>query len=386
MRAYSILFLLVILFSVFACSKKTDNSSTPTPPINPVNPTPSFDPNAIRAVWITTTASTALNSLDNIKQTVANCKAAGINNLFVVVYNNARTTYPSTVMQNLLGVSIAEAFTGRDPLKEIITEAHTAGLKVHAWFEYGFASSYSANGGAIIKAKPDWAGKDINGVLLSKNNFEWLNAFHPDVQNYLLSLIKEVVINYDVDGIQGDDRLPAMPSTGGYDDYTVGLYKAANNGANPPTTYSDVNWVKWRAGLLNTFMKKIKTEVKALKPKMMVTMAPSVYPFSLTEYLQDWPTWVDSGWVDAILPQIYRYDIASYTTTLTQQKTALKGNTANCYPGVLLKSGTYLPDDLFLTQMLQQNRLQGFKGESFFFYEGIKDKLNFFQTQYPYIK
>ena len=246
MRAYRLLLLFGLIFSITACSKKADNTSMPTPPINPVNPTPSFDPNAIRAVWITTTASTALNSLDNIKLTVANCKAAGINNLFVVVYNNARTTYPSTVMQNLLGVSIAEAFTGRDPLKEIITEAHTAGLKVHAWFEYGFASSYSANGGAIIKAKPDWAGKDINGVLLSKNNFEWLNAFHPDVQNYLLSLIKEVVINYDVDGIQGDDRLPAMPSTGGYDDYTVGLYKAANNGANPPTTYSDVNWVKWR--------------------------------------------------------------------------------------------------------------------------------------------
>ena len=86
MRAHRLLLLFVLIFSITACSKKTDNTSTPTPPINPVNPTPSFDPNAIRAVWITTTASTALNSLDNIKQTVANCKAAGINNLFVVVF------------------------------------------------------------------------------------------------------------------------------------------------------------------------------------------------------------------------------------------------------------------------------------------------------------
>jgi uncharacterized lipoprotein YddW (UPF0748 family) len=378
---YCIFFFLFL----FGCKGKEVASVTSNPPIS--NPTiPTFDSTALRGVWITTTASTALNSKDNIKQTVAYCKLAGINNLFVVVYNNARTTYPSTVMQNLLGVPILEAFSGRDPLKEIIDEGHAAGLKVHAWFEYGFAASYSQNGGAIIKAKPNWAAKDINGVLLTKNNFEWLNAFDPEVQNFLMSLMKEVASNYDIDGIQGDDRLPALPSTGGYDDYTISLYKAANGGANPPTTSTDANWVKWRAGLLNNFMKKINKELKAIKPKLIVSMAPSVYPFSLSEYLQDWPTWVDSGWVDYILPQVYRYDINSYTTTLTQQKSYLKSNVSICYPGVLLKSASYLPDDLLLTQMLQQNRSQGFKGECFFFYEGIKDKLSFFQSQYPYIK
>lgn len=379
-------FIYVFFISLLLLSCKQKEVAPVTPPAPVVPSTPSFDPNAVRGVWITTTASTALNSKDNIKQTISNCKIAGINNLFVVVYNNARTTYPSQVMQNLLGVSIAEIFSGRDPLKEIIDEAHAAGLKVHAWFEYGFASSYSQNGGAIIKAKPNWAAKDINGALISKNNFEWLNAFDPEVQIFLLSLMKEVVTNYDIDGIQGDDRLPALPSTGGYDDYTVTLYKASNGGANPPTTSTDVNWVKWRAGLLNSYMKKINKELKAIKPKLIVSMAPSVYPFSINEYLQDWPTWVDSGWVDYILPQVYRYDINAYTTTLTQQKAYLKNNISICYPGVLLKSGTYLPDDLFLTQMLQQNRSQGFKGECFFFYEGLKDKLSFFQNQYPYIK
>ena len=374
----------VTLIFLNGCSKGATSKTTITPPITIT--TPSFDPNALRGVWITTTASTALSSKENIKQTVANCKIAGINNLFVVVYNNARTTYRSQVMQNLLGVSILETFSGRDPLKEIIDEGHAAGLKVHAWFEYGFASSYGQNGGAIIKAKPNWAAKDINGALVSKNNFEWLNAFDPEVQMFLMNLMKEVTTNYDVDGIQGDDRLPALPSTGGYDDYTISLYKAGHGGANPPTTSTDVNWVKWRAGLLNNYMKKINKELKAIKPKLIVSMAPSIYPFSLNEYLQDWPTWVDSGWVDLILPQVYRYDINAYTATLSQQKVYLKNNTSICYPGVLLKSGTYSPDDLFLTQMLQQNRSQGFKGESFFFYEGLKDKLSFFQNQYPFIK
>ena len=96
--------------------------------------------------------------------------------------------------------------------------------------------------------------------------------------------------------------------------------------------------------------------------------------------------WVDSGYVDAVFPQCYRYDIAAYTATLTQQKTALKGKTDICFPGVLVKSGTYVATDGFLTQMIQANRTQGFKGEAFFFYEGLKDKISFFQGQYPYIK
>jgi hypothetical protein len=53
---------------------------------------------------------------------------------------------------------------------------------------------------------------------------------------------------------------------------------------------------------------------------------------------------------------------------------------------VLVKSGTYVATDIFLTQMIQANRTQGFKGEAFFFYEGLKDRISFFQGQYPYIK
>jgi uncharacterized lipoprotein YddW (UPF0748 family) len=371
-----------LIASCIGCKKSGGGSANPTPTPTPI-PT---DPNVIRGAWVTTTASTALNSLDNIKQTIATFKAAGLNQIFVVVYNNGRTTYPSTVMQNLIGKPILEAFAGRDPLKEMIDEAHAAGMKVHAWFEYGFASSFSANGGAIIAAKPGWAGKDINGNLLVKNGFDWLNAFHPEVQDFLMSLLKEVATKYDVDGIQGDDRLPAMPSTGGYDTYTLALYKAENGGANPPTDPKDAGWLQWRAKKLNVVMKRMYNELKALKPNMKIIMAPSIYPFSLNEYLQDWPTWVDSSWVDGVIPQVYRYDIAAYKTTLQQQKPYFK-NRLNLYtPGVLLKVGAYTPTDQFLTEMIQANRAEGLKGEVFFFYEGVKDKINFFATQYAFIK
>jgi uncharacterized lipoprotein YddW (UPF0748 family) len=382
-------YILILILFAFGSCKKTGSSSlgnpSPPPPLPPVTPVP-VDPNIIRGAWVTTTASTALNSKDNIKNTIAVFKASGLSHVFVVVYNNARTVYPSSVMQNLTGKPQMENFAGRDPLQEIIDEAHANNMKVYAWFEYGFAASFSANGGSIVQAKPHWAGKDVNGNLLMKNGFDWLNALHPEVQDFLMSLIKEVVSKYNVDGIQGDDRLPAMPSEGGYDTYTMDLYKAENGGAAPPTNSKDAGWITWRAKKLNGFMKRIYTEVKAAKPSMKVVMSPSIYPFSLNEYLQDWPTWVDSSWTDGIIPQVYRYDIAAYKTTMQQQKPYFKNKLELYTPGVLLKSGTYLPDDTFLSAMIQANRAEGLKGEVFFFYEGVKDKGNFFNLQYPYIK
>ncbi|MEO7309105.1 MAG: family 10 glycosylhydrolase [Chitinophagaceae bacterium] len=373
----------ILLSSFAACKKRTIVTYDPGI-IGPAAPL--WDSNAVRGVWVTTAASTALNSRTNIQDMVTNCKTAGINNIFVVVYNNARTTYPSTVMNNLIGKPILETFAGRDPLLEVIQEAHAKNIKVHAWFEYGFASSYSAAGGPIVAAKPTWAAKDASGILTVKNGFDWLNGINPEVQQYMIDLFKEVVTNYNVDGVQGDDRLPAMPSTAGYDAYTVALYKSENGGANPPASYTDAAWTTWRAKKLNAFLKRLRTEVKAIKPAVQFTMAPSVYPFSLTEYLQDWPTWVDSSWVDAILPQCYRYDIASYNSTLAQQKTYYKNTAIPFYPGVLLKSGTYTAAPAYLSQMVQSNRSSGFKGECFFFYEGLKDVPTWFTGQYPYIK
>ena len=53
-----------------------------------------------------------------------------------------------------------------------------------------------------------------------------MNGFDPEVQDFIMSLIMEVVLKYDIKGIQGDDRLPAMPTLAGYDNYTSSLYKA----------------------------------------------------------------------------------------------------------------------------------------------------------------
>ena len=342
------------------------------------------NPTAVRGVWLTNVDSEVLNSKENIIQAVDLLAELGFNSVFVVVWNKAMTTYPSKVMKELTGIEIDTTFKGRDPLKELIEIAHSKNIKVFAWFEFGFSSSYNENGGIILNRKPHWAAKDLKGNLVTKNGFEWMNGFHPEVQNFMLSLIMEVVRNYDIDGIQGDDRLPAMPSEAGYDEYTVNLYKSQHNGKLPPDNFRESGWIQWRADLLTNFMQRIYDSVKTFNHNIIVSMSPSVYPWSKEEYLQDWPEWIKRGLVELIIPQIYRYNISDYTDVLNQilEEQLLDKDINKFYPGVLLKVGSYQPDETFLTQMITENRKNKIYGEVFFFYEGIKKYPELFRKFY----
>lgn len=338
-----------------------------------------------KGIWLTDVASNALDSKEGIQEVVRSCKAYGIGQIYVVVWNRGHTLYPSQVMEREFGKKVAPRFAERDMLQELIEEAHSEGLKVHAWFEFGFSSSYQEeDGGHILRAKPQWKAIDKEGILVSKNGFQWMNAFNPEVQDFLLSLISEVVENYDIDGIQGDDRLPANPSTAGYDALTVTLYQKEHSGHSPPQNYKDALWVDWRAKKLNLFAQKVYTTVKSIDSEVVVTMAPSIFPWSKEEYLQDWPTWVENGWVDRIIPQVYRYDIEAYTKTLDSNLEFMpKDKRTELLPGVLLKVDTYSPSKRFLKRMIKANRKRGLDSEVFFFYEGLKEHELFFGKLYP---
>lgn len=339
---------------------------------------------AVRGVWLTNVDSKVLNSKKNIEEAVSLCSATGINAIFVVTWNKGMTTYPSTIMKRLTGVEIDTQFTGRDPLKELIEAAHVKNIKVIAWFEFGFAGSYQEDGGPLIRRKPEWASRDISGNLVAKSGFEWMNGFNPDVQNFIVSLIMEVVQRYSVDGIQGDDRLPAMPSESGYDSYTVGRYKAEHGGAAPPEDGKDTAWVQWRANIMNDFMKRLYRTVKEYNKNVLVTMAPSIYPWSKEEYLQDWPAWINGGYVDLVIPQVYRYELDHYRIEqeLILRQQIDKDKQRRYYPGILLKVGSYYPSQKFLAAMIADNRRHGIHGEVFFFYEGLKRYPEFFKTVY----
>ena len=333
----------------------------------------------IRGVWLTNVDSEVLGSRESIAEAMQFLADHHFNIVFPVVWNDAVTMYPSRVMDNLFNVAIDLRYRGRDPLAELIEEAHKHDIKVIAWFEYGFSASYNKNGGKILGQRKEWAARDRDGNLLTKNGFEWMNAYHPDVQEFMLSLVQEVVENYDIDGVQGDDRLPAQPIEGGYSDYTRFLYLATHQGASVPEDPRDSLWQRWRADRLNSFAKKMYTTVKILKPDIIVSWAPSIYPWSYDEYLQDWPTWIRDGYADLVIPQNYRYNFEEYMKTLDDMvpgKAVLSSNDCIIVPGILLKVGDYTIDEDYLINAIAYNRKSGYKGEVFFFYEGLCDNQN----------
>jgi uncharacterized lipoprotein YddW (UPF0748 family) len=339
----------------------------------------------IRGVWLTNIASQALFSRENIEDAVTLCDSLGFNHIFVVTWNDATTTYPSVVMKQLTGVEIQPELKGRDPLRELIDIAHAKGIKVHAWFEFGFSCSYQKeDGGPIIEKKPHWAAKDQAGNIASKNGFQWMNAFHPEVQDFVTSLIMEVVENYVIDGIQGDDRLPALPSIAGYDDYTKELFRKENEGMLPPDDYKNYDWVKWRSAKLTTYLSTLVAKIRAVKPDVMISMAPSIYPWSEAEYLQDWPTWVQKDLVDLVIPQVYRYKIDRYQYEMDNiyKNQVHPCNHKKVIPGILLQVDNYNPSQGMLDSMIQINRSHGVSGEVFFFYEGVKKYKEYFMELY----
>ncbi len=331
----------------------------------------------VRGVWVSNVGSNVLSSKENIIECVNICKEIGVNTIFVVTYNNGKTQYRSDVMREYFGVDIDPVFGNRDPLEELISVAKPMGIKVVAWFEYGFASVYGDNsGGPIIAKFPEWASRDASGKITEKNNFYWLDAFNPDVQEFIKKMMVEVVKKYpDISGVQGDDRLPALASNGGYNASVTSLYKK-ETGKDVPSNFSDAQWLKWRADKLSDFSEYIFKHIKSTSGKYMVSWSPSPFNWSLQNYLQDWPEWLRRGAVDHIHPQLYRTSFTDYKTVFDQNlghMAEFASKEIIFSPGILIGIGSgdsISPETL--DQILAYNRSLDIKGETYFYYERIR--------------
>ncbi len=329
-----------------------------------------------RGVWIATPEHTRFfDSPAEMDRQLLAWREIGINTVYAAMWNQGRTMFPSETMKRLTGVAIDEKLAGRDPLQDLVVAAKRHGIKVYAWFEFGFASDFKGGPGSeITRLRPAWRALDSSGKQVEKNGFRWMNALDPEVQDFMLGLIMEAVQRYDIDGIQGDDRLPALPSTAGYNPGTVAQYQSEHGGKASPQDSAEPAWLAWRAGKLNDFMQRLHGEIKAAKPRLQISMSPSPFPWGYDEYLQDWPTWLRQGWVDSISPQLYRYNIDGYRTELHKitREQVCPQQLDRVFPGLLLALGRdYLASPDLLRQMIEANRQEGVMGEVFFHSEGL---------------
>ena len=339
----------------------------------------------LRGVWLTNIDSEILFDSLKTKNALKKIKEAGFNTVYPVVWNDGYTLHPSEIMAQTFGDKFSQDTVfqslGLDPLQNVIDYAKPLGLVVIPWFEFGFSSSYQQQGGHILAAKPEWAARDKEGYILTKNGFEWMNAIHPEVQDFLLNLVMEVLVNYEVAGIQGDDRMPAMPSEGGYSTFTQELYEV-QMGSQVPDDPKEIQFLDWKADQLSLFAKKLYSRVKAYDSQAVVSMAPSVYPWSKEQYLQDWPQWLADGSLDELIPQNYRWDINSYEVTLgelVQSYTEAKrpNDMVRFATGIIIKAGPRFNDYSYVKEAIRINRTNGVEGEVYFFYEGLFEQNGF---------
>jgi uncharacterized lipoprotein YddW (UPF0748 family) len=343
-------------------------------------------PIELRGVWLTSEDEGVFESRESIAAAMEFLSQHHFNVVFPDIWRESILLFRSDRMRENFGIEINPRYSDRDPLAELIEEAHKRNIAVIPQFGSGFGTSSEKDGGIILQRKPHWAARDREGKLVMKEGIAWMNGLHPEVQEFMLSLVSEVVKNYNIDGIQGSERFPAQPIESGYDSLTQALYADVHAGNLPPLDIHEIHWKYWRAVRLTAFAQRLYWTAKALKPNAIVSWTTKFYPQSLNENLQDWRSWISEGvnkeyYGDLLHPRIFLDNIQKYKRTLdAQHRDSLKIQQPKryMYPGLRVNKGGYLVSEEFLKEAIRYNRLCGYNGEVFFSYEGLRkgnDKL-----------
>ncbi len=320
---------------------------------------PAAEP-ALRGVWID---RAPLQSRESIAATLDALAAANFNAVFVNVWSRGYPLWNSPVFERHTGLLTDPAFAGRDVLAEVIEEAKPRGLAVIPWVEYGFVIGYSAARSPLVDAHPDWLARRKDGTSdfswAGTTRSFWIAHAHPEGQQFLLDLMRELAANYDVPAIQFDRaRYPELNC--GYDDATKALYAAEHDGAAPPANERDPAWMRWRSAKLNAFVSNLHQTIKSANWRLLVTNAPIVFNFSYVNFLQEYPVWMADKSLDFVSPQIYRSDYDGFTRELDRQLSFLKPDArSRLLPGIdVTNSG---PDLLIRSiEAVRERKLPGF--------------------------
>jgi uncharacterized lipoprotein YddW (UPF0748 family) len=330
----------------------------------------------IRGVWLTNVSSGVLFTPWGINRAIKQLAALNFNRVYPIVWNRDKTFYKSDVAKNTIGVDSEPLLKitrgGRDTLKEIIKVSHARNITVMPWFEYGLMTLPNSE---FTKRHPDWLTSAWSSQNINKqDNFNvthlWLNPLHPEVKKFIKSLIIEVATKYDVDGIQLDDHF-AMPVSMGYDPYTIKIYKQEHLGESPPIDIYNPEWMSWRANKLTLLVSEIHQALKVIKPNLKISLSPNSKAFAYKYYLQDWQTWIEKGFVNELILQVYRNDEKAFANEL--QQPGIKFAQQKIPVGVAISTGTFQnPVDIKqIQEQVKIVRQEGFAGVSFFYWESL---------------
>lgn len=327
----------------------------------------------VRGVWLTTVDSDVLFSRDRLEPALQKLANLHFNTVYPAVWNWGYTLYPSQAAEQVSGHAVdprVPHLQDWDALAASIELGHQKNLAVIPWFEFGFMTTADSE---IAQARPDWITKRRDGSKIWQDGRYqrlWLNPFKPEVQQFIQSMILEIVTRYDVDGIQFDDHF-GLPAEFGYDDFTIQLYQKEHAGQLPPARSDNSEWVRWRAEKITRFMAQIFQAVKARKPRALISLSPNPYAFAYSHYLQDWQKWERQGLIEELILQLYSDDLQRFIADLSRPEVQAAKQHIPVSIGIL----TGLKDLPIAIQRVEEQvwavRDRHFSGVSFFFYESL---------------
>lgn len=293
----------------------------------------------MRAVWIATVYSSdypsALNDAEAQKQEFIDkldkIKAMGMNAVAVQVRPKGDAFYESGLnpwSEVLTGTQ--GQYPGYDTMAFMIEETHKRGMEFHAWMNpYRITTSGTdlteLSADNMARKHPDW--------ILSYNGAMYYNPAKEEVKQYICDSVEEIVKNYDVDAIHFDD------------------YFYPSNYPLPEGEGRDGAEASVRLGHVNDLVRRVHETVHDTKSAVQFGISPmgiwkndtSDPTGSATKGTEgyysvfgDAKTWVENGWVDYIVPQIYweqGNQYADYETLVKWWSDVVRGSGVKLYIG-----------------------------------------------------
>lgn len=267
----------------------------------------------VRAAWITavygldwprtraTSPERIRKQQDELVEILDKLKAANFNTVLFQTRTRGDVLYQSSIEPyNSILTGKVGGDPGYDPLTFAIEECHKRGMECHAWM----VSIPLGNKKHVASLGKESVTKKKAAICVPYKNEYFLNPGHPQTKEYLMSLVREVVKRYDVDGVHFDylrypENAPRFPD--GYD------YKRYAKGRS---------LAQWRRDNITDIVRYIYKEVKALKPWVKVSTSPVGKYRDTSRYssrgwnayhtvYQDVQGWLGEGIQDQIYPMQY---------------------------------------------------------------------------------
>jgi len=338
-----------------------------------------FHSGEMRGVWIpyfnlsngskTMTETEFKRHFDSIIKTA---KENGINTLFVHVRSHCDAVYPSQIFP------YSDIFTGSpdtppdyDPLEYMINSAHKAGMEFHAWIN-PFRVISDTEKTTLSESSPcyEWLNdnepnNDRN--VISCNGGLYLNPSKPEARSLIINGVRELVNNYNVDGIHLDDYFYMFTEpeydAEDYADYTERF-------ENPNHALS---LIQWRCTNINMLISGIYAVVKTADQNILFGISPQGNIENDLEIGADIYSWCSLyGYVDYIAPQIYfnsENPTLPFEDCVDQWKSIIKNDRIKLYIGLALykagadeDEGTWLNHSDIIKNQIEYTRSSGTNG------------------------